>query len=268
MSACIFRGLVGKHFSGALTPTDERVMREHLPTCASCRNLYDRHLLLAELDKGGLASEERIARGLGLSARSPSYARAGGVLAFVAAAAAIVLFLSFPRGSPGSSTNADGFAARGSHRAVTNATTSQVFIYAIGKDTGPLRSGSTVSRNDELAFAYENGLARARLMIFGVDEHRHIYWFYPSWTVAADNPVAIPIETDSHRHELPDAIRHAFDGSTLEVHTLFVDRAISVREIEAMIAPPPPLPAPGTTFAAPLSIADSVSETTQLRFLP
>ena len=72
-------------------------------------------------------------------------------------------------------------------------------------------------------------------MIFGVDEHGHVYWFHPAWTKETDQPTAIAIDTDGKRHELREAIAHSFDGTRLEVHGLFVDRPVTGREVDAVI---------------------------------
>ena len=101
---------------------------------------------------------------------------------------------------------------------------------------------------DELAFAYENGPGKTRLAVFGVeDANRRVYWYYPAWTQPDEDPVAIPVETDGRRHELPDAVRQVFDGPLLEIHALFLDAPLSVRRIEALFEEHPagPLPIPG-----------------------
>ena len=42
------------------------LLRQHLTACAPCRNLYERHLLVAQLDPAAPAARQRLARGLGL----------------------------------------------------------------------------------------------------------------------------------------------------------------------------------------------------------
>jgi Putative zinc-finger len=252
MSVCIERAFIGRHFAGTLSPSDERVMREHLPTCEPCRALYERHLLLARLDPEALPAQERIARGLGLSTarrRWPTLAAATAIAA--TAAAAVVLLVA--RGA-----RDDGFTSRGGAPA-PSAPESRVFLYDVESRPRLLLAGDVVGRSDELALAYENRLAKKRLMVFGVDEHRHVYWFYPAWENEAEDPVAVPIAADTGRHELPEAVRHAFDGRTLEVHAVFVDSPFSVRQVEALVAArtPGPLPLPG-----------SVESTTSLQIAP
>jgi hypothetical protein len=238
MNACTMRSKVDRHFAGTISPLAERAMREHLPTCTACRALYRHHLILARLDPQALSSEERIARGLGL--RRPS--RAGTVIsigAATAAAAAVALFV-------GSGSGMDGFSARGKGVSPERPL-SRVFVYDVRPGAAPELAGDAVRIGDELAFSYQNGASKRRLMIFGVDEHSHVYWFHPSWTNEVDDPVAIPIEADDKRHELPEAIRHRFDGAHLEIRSVFVDDPMTVRQVEALLQRKPngALPIPG-----------------------
>jgi hypothetical protein len=90
----------------------------------------------------------------------------------------------------------------------------------------------TISAGDELAFAYENRAGKKRLMIFAVDEHRHVYWFFPAWQDPAGDPEAIAAEPGERPHELREAVRHAFDGQRLLVRAIFTDEPATVREVE------------------------------------
>lgn len=237
MSVCSHRGHVDRHFEGTLSPADERAMREHLPACAACHAHYERWLLFSKLDPAALPAERRIARGLGLERRSLSRLVPLGAVTVLAAAAALALWAR-----AGSDTS--GFVARGP---ALGAPTSRVFVYDVRPGAPPALAEGTVGRRDELAFAYENVAAKNRLMIFGVDEHRHVYWFYPAWTSAAEDPVAIAIESDGRRHELPEAVRQDFDGKQLAIRALFLDAPVSVRSVEALVRQHPSgsLPIPG-----------------------
>jgi hypothetical protein len=239
MSGCAEGVHVERHFAGTISPSAEHAMREHLSACASCLSLYRRHLLLSRLDPAALTPEERIARGLGF-ARQGVLRRVGVLgLASVAAAAAVLLVLR-------ADWRTDGFSARGRVDAPVQPA-SRIFVYEIGPDGRPLPAGDSLKSGDELAFAYENGAGRRRLAIFGVDERHRVYWFFPAWTREADDPVAIPIATDSGRHELPEAIRHTFEGTHLEIRSVFLDDPLSVRQIEGLLERDGngPLPIPG-----------------------
>jgi hypothetical protein len=238
MNGCTMRTHVDRHFAGTIAPDAEHAMREHMPTCEVCRDLYRRHLLLARLDPEALPSEERVARGLGLRTAPRLLAMRLGLTAAAAAAAAMLL-LHVHIGAP------DGFSARG--RVVAPAPVSRVFAYDVRRGFPLAPAGEVLQNGDELAFAYENGAAKRRLAVFGVDEHGHVYWFHPAWTRESDDPVAIPIELDDSRHELPEAVLQRFDGSRLEIRSVFLDDAVSVRQIEALLRDNPhrPLPLPG-----------------------
>jgi hypothetical protein len=236
MTVCIQRALVDLHFEAKISPPEERAMREHLPACEGCRAYYERWLILSKLDPEGLSAEKRIAHGLGLGRRRLARVFPIGVATLVAAAAALVLWL---RVAPDA-----GFTARGTGHP---APASRLFVYEVRPGAPPGLASGTVGRRDELAFAYENGAAKNRVMIFGVDEHGHVYWFYPAYQRETENPVAIPIESDGRRHELPEAVRHDLDGAHLEVRAVFLDTPMPVREMEALVREHPtgPLPIPG-----------------------
>ncbi len=235
MNGCTMRIHIDRHFAGTISPRAERAMRAHLPGCDSCRDFYRRHMLLARIDPRALPFEERIARGLGLRAGRRTTALGAGL---VAAAAAVVLLLRLHAGS-------DGFTSRGTGAFASPAP--HVFVYEVHQGSRPAPAGDALRLGDELAFAYENASAKPRLLVFGVDEHGHVYWFHPAWTRDTDDPVAIPVETDGERHELPEAIRQPFDGTRLEIRSVFVDEPVSVRRVEALLQQNPrgPLPIPG-----------------------
>jgi hypothetical protein len=237
VTPCTLRAHIDRHFEGTLSPKDEHALFEHLPSCEGCREYYDRHLLLARLDPEALSGEARLARGLGIGLGRPRSVRWLAFAPLVAAAAAILLFVH-------GRTAAPDFKARGN---VVEAPPSRVFVYDVPPDASPSLAVDSVGARDELAFAYENGANKSRLMVFGVDEHNHVYWFYPAYQRPDEDPVAIPIEADSRRHELPDAVRHHFDGSHLTIHALFLDAPVAVRQVEALLESHPtgPLPLPG-----------------------
>jgi hypothetical protein len=236
MTTCSQEERIDRHFEGEISSESERSMREHLPGCDACRSRYERWLLLARIDPGVPPAKARIARGLGLRSHAPSLVSL--VIkgtAVLAAAAALVLVVR------GRSFDSLGFTARGG---APREAVSRVFVYDVRPGQPPMLASTNVRRGDELAFAYENGAAKKHLMVFGVDEHRHVYWFFPAWLAKDENPVAIPIEADARRHELPEAVRHDFDGSHLEIRALFMDVPLNVRQVEAMIQADPTGPLP------------------------
>ena len=251
------RDAIDAHFAGTGAPRAEREMRAHLPDCAECHGYYEQHLLLASLDPAGLSSEVRLARGLGLRvARAPGNSAFGWLGLCGAAVAALALVYlgqgQLRRGHPHETAGeATGSAAaptvaspgemttRGSPASVAAARSPEVQIYRFAHDAPAgvaERAGEVIQAADELAFAYRNPGGLARLMVFAVDEHGHVYWYHPGWSDAADNPTAVPISTAPGLHELPAAVLHKFDGERIMIHALFTDRDLSVRQIEGALA--------------------------------
>jgi hypothetical protein len=228
LRGCV-RASVDAHFSGAITPATERAMRAHLSGCEGCRRYYERRLLLASLDSRAIGPEQRIAVGLGLRTRrrtAPLWSAA-----FAACALAAVLVVVPLAGRPSE------FAARGAPRSARP----DFFAYRI-HPAGQLVEGSTMSPTDDLAFAYTNPSGFQRLLVYGVDEHRHIYWYYPAWSNPADDPHAVTLSTGPEVRELPDAIRQDLDGAQLTIVAVFLDDDTSVRRVERLVAD---LPAAG-----------------------
>ncbi len=219
---CIERRLVDAHFAGTIAPADERSMLAHVVTCSPCRQHFRRHLLVARLDPAALPASERIGRGLGFS---PSERRRlAPWIGVIALAAAVFLFFRFKD---------DGFTARGSV-AVTSET--PLTVFRVPRGEGPTLAATELARDDELAFVYRNIDRRGYLLVFGVTDGGRVHWFYPAWTDERQNPTAVPIQVDPGAHELGDAIRHRVNGSKLEVHALFVDRPVTVKEVESLVA--------------------------------
>lgn len=253
------RRAITAHFAGRAVPRVESAMRLHILDCAPCRGYYERHLLLARLDPAARPAEERIARGLGLGQRQWQRGdrrslprRAAWLAAFaMPAAAAVVLLLRpdrVPR-RPEAPQTAGAFVARSVAGAV--ARDPALWIYRVGADGRTRLATDQIQATDELAFAYANPGGQPYLLVFGVDEHRHVYWFHPAWAPGQSPPVAVTAAPGPGPHELGEAIRHGLDGRRLLVRALLADRPLAVAEVEADIqrAPswdaPPALSAPG-----------------------
>ena len=230
------RSAIDAHFRGRPASSAERRMRLHVSGCAACRAYYERHLLLAAADPGvALHAHERLARGLGLG-RVAAGARAPfGWRWALGAAAALGLFalvgvrLGRPRGPE---PQARGAASP----------PSQLLVYAIGpRGSAAVRvtAGTRLERDGRLAFAYVNIAHNRRLMVFAVDEHRHVFWYHPAWQNVGDNPVGVPIAADEAVHEIPQAVRHRFEGQRLQLFGVFDDRDTSVRDVEAAVVRAP-----------------------------
>jgi hypothetical protein len=159
------------------------------------------------------------------------------------AAAALLLFRVGGAKHDGAGPEGE-FAARGA--AVTE--TPRVLLYALGptRDLGP---NARMKSSDQLAFAYTNPSGFRNLLVFGVDEHRHVYWYYPAWHDKNEHPRALTIASGPAARELPEAIRHDLDGQALTVHAVFLDEEMPVERVEELVSgaasPDGPLPLPG-----------------------
>jgi hypothetical protein len=218
-TCAVARGAIERHFHA--TAHDERALRAHLHDCASCRAYYDRRLLVEQLEPAALGPERRLQVGLGLAPRA---SRRGARLWAPLAAAALLLLLVLPRLHP-----SPEFRARGNALAPAGPA---LWVYRVS----PAGQGQPVRdemrRSDELAFAYRAPAEARFLLVFGRDEHGHVYWYHPEWTDANRDPASVAIANDSVRHELPAAIAHTLDGSVHEVCGVFSRDPFAVREIE------------------------------------
>ena len=206
-------------------------MRVHLGGCAPCRDRYERRQHLAAVDPDGrLPARERLARGLGVaSARPGPRPRLVGAWGAIPAAA-VLLCLGIGLGRHPSHPS-PAPQARGGDPGLH----SQLLVYEIDRG-GPVRPAIRQIRRDSgLAFAYVNAAHRQRLMIFGVDESRRVFWYQPAWTDPRDNPAAVPVADDAAVHEIPQAVTHPLRGHQLRLFGIFGDQALTVREVEAAV---------------------------------
>jgi hypothetical protein len=241
MKPCRFRSQVDRHFRGRMRPAGERALRMHLLGCEACRAHYDRWLLMVRLDPRAHEPSARLGRGLGFRP-AVDRARLLGLCAVPALAAGLLVYA---RAAPA------GFAARSTAPAAQASGAIRVFRVS-GAAASEVASGAAIPAQGELAFAYQNPNRRPRLLVFAVDEHRHVYWYHPEWTDPATDPTAVAIAAEPGLHELPAAIAHPLDGGALAVRALFVDGPVHVREVESMLAhtrPGAKLPIPGAEEA-------------------
>jgi len=233
-----FRRLVDKHFSKGLSPANEVRLRDHLPACADCREVYEDYLVAEKLDPKAHPPRERLATALGLPSptKLPRRRAMRWVLGTVSVVGAMaLLFIATSSTFSTSSTNlGNDIASRG--RGIEYAEPLEVAIFRVKGERESTRVNDVVSPEDELAFAYRNEVGKAYLMIFAVDGAGHLAWYHPAWTDPTDNPRAVPIAKQVGFKELPEAVRHPLQGSSLTVHALFMDKALDVRAVEARVA--------------------------------
>jgi hypothetical protein len=220
--------LVHGHFGGGLRPADEARLRDHLPVCAECRQIYERHQAAEKLDPAWPSPRERMAVALGLPGeRSRPWRRR---LAWGAASLAVASAVALTVKTGGD----DGITVRGG--AAPKAEAVDLAVFRIGSHGEATRVTDTIAADDELAFAYRNEVGKAFLMIFAVDRENRVMWYHPAWTRAEDNPRALPITRQVGFKELPEAVRHRLQDGSLVVYALFMDTPLDVRAVESRVA--------------------------------
>jgi hypothetical protein len=224
-----FRAEIQRHFSGVISPGAERALRQHLADCSTCRDEYEKHLVLASIDPQGLSAEERIGRGLGVRPRPARFAWP--VLAGAAATCALVLAVAVPFATTDGASEDGEFAARGPALAKD-----ELVVYRIRSGAPPERAPRAMRRADELAFAYTNPSGFAYLLVFGVDSRGDVHWYHPAWTEADATPRAVAITKGADLHELRAAVAHGIEGKTLRLYAVFTNEPFSVRDIEGSLA--------------------------------
>ena len=179
--------LVDAHFEGTISARRERELWEHLPGCSQCTTRFERQDLLARVDPARKTAQERIAIGLGLSRGSRLGRPRTMTLTAVSVAitAALVCLAVWTWRAPDDSR----FQARGGG---DSAALLQIYHVDRGNRSRPV--GSSIPRDAELAFAYENGAAKKYLLVFGVDRSRRVFWYHPGWINPQRTPGAVPIK--------------------------------------------------------------------------
>jgi hypothetical protein len=219
------RHLMREHFALRISSDAEHSLRQHLQSCPECSAWYERHLFVATLDPNAASAEQRLATGLGISGKRRKPALAWSLqMGFATALVALCALLLYTR------RPAD-FATRG---ATEPAKLAQVLIYRV-LPPGATAIGSSMHKTDELAFAYVNPAGFKKLLIFGVDEHHHVYWYHPAWSSQSQTPRAISIAAGPELRELPEAVAHDLDGKNLKIHAVFTNSDVSVRDVERML---------------------------------
>jgi hypothetical protein len=237
---------IERHFSGASSPDEDRRMWKHVTACARCRAEYRTHSMLEELEPGGAdRARERLGRGV-FAAEAPQAQRkrlfAGAGLTAAFACFALVVMMRRPE-------IRDGFQERGGLGSI-EAPLPTLAIYRVPRDAGnperlavgeAHRAGSLMHAGESLAFAYLNPgeLNEGYLMVFGRDAAGHVYWFWPAWNDASQDPASLPVQatpSGAAPVELTEAVRHPLSAGPLTIVGLFTPQALHVRQVEAAVA--------------------------------
>jgi hypothetical protein len=238
------RALIEAHFARRISPHNERMMRAHLELCEACGKVYNAQLMFERITAGSAQTRERLGAGLGFQIASQRASAPWMLAAGLAVAVAALILLRIAGAKHESAKQEAEFAARGSAKVEMP----RMRVYAL-TPTRELAPNERMKPSDQLAFAYTNPRGFRNLLVFGVDEHRHVYWYHPAWHDHFEHPHALAIESGPAARELPEAIRHDLDGQTLTVYAVFLDEDMPVERIEELVASArslgEPLPLPG-----------------------
>lgn len=239
------RALIDRHFARRSTLANESVMRDHVATCETCRQYYERHLMIADLDPTSPPAKERIAAGLGFSPAAPPRRLGRPILTFAGAATVFAMLLvagrqltpdgDFVARGGGSGPRGIDLPGAGLSPDANNAPELRIYVVNPEDPEQSRPLGLEIGATDELAFTYANPTGFRWLMVLGVDENRKIYWFHPAWNDQTRDPRAVSIDPGVVPRELPEAITHAFTGGTLRILGLFADHELSVRDVERVV---------------------------------
>jgi hypothetical protein len=239
------------HFSGASSTRSDRRLFGHLKSCAACRDEYRTLAMLEALEVDGAErAQSRMRRSLFEPA--PRRALVGG--GFVVAFASLALVISLGRApSPFHSNGfaskglaASGFAARGSVPGY-DAPMPSLAIYRVPRERGneavpavaeTQRAGNVLHAGESLAFSYVNpaSVGACCVMVFARDAAGHVFWFWPAWENAGDDPQSLPIAASGSPVELTQAVRHELLPGPLTIVGLFTPKPLHVHEVEGAIA--------------------------------
>jgi hypothetical protein len=224
MGHLLARWSMDRYFTRGVGPWVERTLRGHLEGCPPCRQRYHRHQQVeALLPDGGRLEEERLWRSIRAAAPGAAPRTFGALVFGLAVATAALVLLPRLHREP---------TARGTAVAVAPS----VHLYRV---VGPGRSepvGDQIARHDGLLVAYSNpGEMYDRLMVFAIDERYQLYWFYPAFQRAGEDPEAVPIAHQRAGVELGEEISHPFPPGKLRLVALFLDRPLRVSQVEALV---------------------------------
>lgn len=226
-SSCPQIHFVEEYFDGKLSPLREHQWRKHLVQCEDCTKYYNWHLMIPALSAAD--ARDRMAKGLGLKrSRGSSLRWSPALLTALGSVLIVVLAVAFWPASSGR----NGWTTRGGE---SHDMPCELVIYRMHPKSAPEVVKEQIDADDELAFSYRNGRSRRWLMVFGVDDAGKIYWYYPAWTEAQSDPLAVEISQDTAWHELPDAVSHSISSGNLFIYAVFSDIRLSVRQMEEKV---------------------------------
>jgi hypothetical protein len=225
-------------FAGELEVGALVALRAHLAGCEPCQRRYERHLIAeAALPDGEERAAARLWREVTAIAALPE--RAGSrlptrlrrwLIPATLAAAGLLLLLGRPGDDDPAFTPRGGVVAPGGPAPALH-------LFRAAAGGAPEPAGDRIHATDGLLFAYSNpGAAYSHLMVFALDEQQRVYWYYPAYERAGEDPEAVPLERGRSGVELGEVIRHPLPAGQVRLFALFLDRPLRVLAVEAAVA--------------------------------
>ncbi len=112
-----------------------------------------------------------------------------------------------------------------------------VWAYTVAADGRSAPLSSVLRAGDGLAFSYLNASASpfSHLLVFGVGPSGAVFWYYPAWEQAEEDPEAVAIRAGPEVVSLGEKIVHPLEPGRFVVRAVFATRPIRVSEVEEMI---------------------------------
>ncbi|MBW1809652.1 MAG: hypothetical protein JRJ87_15765 [Deltaproteobacteria bacterium] len=234
-----------QHLANSLPGQQAELLEQHLTSCQHCSKAHAEFAAMTrrlapdsgEFDDPELVDDVMTLVRLGranperLSPAKP--VRRAWLLAGSAAclSAALVFFL-WPAATQDESTR---IRTRGGLSSDTDRWVSLKVLRAT--EEGYQQVSRKISSDDALAFVYDNRLESQHdyLMVLGVSERGRVYWYYPAYQQAGQNPQSIRIEKSKWSVQLPDQVRHQLNPGRLRIFALFTRQALDVEMVESII---------------------------------
>lgn len=216
--------------AGLLSKVETAELEQHLTTCQPCREAHRRLATIAVALAPDAHDHPAFVRST-LAAldtpKAPPRWRAALTATTIALALAMVLVVVDAKTD-------DGFAARGNATHTGQWAGINVFV---NSPRGYLPAGAQILVSDALAFSYTNRASSERryLMILAIDAGWNVYWFYPGWVDASQDPSSIAITRADEPMRLPEDVRHDLKPGPLKVLGLFSEAPLSVSEVERAV---------------------------------
>jgi hypothetical protein len=237
---------IDRYFAGSLRPAAVTEMFQRIWRCSACRVRYERHLLFERaLPDGDARGQDRLWESIlgsaGGEVRPAQAARPAPdarrrafwpsmLVGAGALAGALLLVVSGTRMNTVTEPVARGVSAE------ETSAPSVHFFRSVGEhQTEPV--AQTIHADDGILIAYSNpGAELSYLMVFAVDVHGSVHWYYPAYEERGQNPAAPAIRTRALGVELGEEIRHALPVGPLRIFALFLRRPLRVEEVELKVS--------------------------------